>query len=77
MSNQNDVKNSPQTTSLTKEKKWDKGSMPKRRKVRRDRDCPKTYPYRSHEYHPLKTTLKEVFMQTEDKERGSCRKHRG
>lgn len=56
------------TRSQTKEKKSDKGPTPERMKDRRDRDRPTPHLYRFHEYHPLKATVEEVFMQTGDKE---------
>lgn len=46
----------------------DRNPQPERKKDGRERDRLKTQSYIFQEYHPLKATFEEVFMQTGDKE---------
>lgn len=68
MLNEEEIRTEPHPTSQAKDKKWDKGSALERMKDMRDRNRPKPYPYRFYEYHALKITSEEVFLQVGDKE---------
>lgn len=56
MPNQDDAKNDPTPRSPGKEKRSNKNLLPERMRDEKEKDRPKTHPYKFHEYHPLKTT---------------------
>ncbi|XP_022893827.1 uncharacterized protein LOC111408283 [Olea europaea var. sylvestris] len=67
-SDQEEARREIDLNDAMKEKKSSRSPQQERKKDRREKERPRAQPYKFREYHPLKASLKEVFMQANTKE---------